>query len=141
MRPDFSMFDDLGMSRMQLLPPEILQIIYRDSATSLSWRYCAASKLSEQLPAVSSEQLFSIPLCTVSAWERGSRPVILEAIHHLPVIRLTIDSRGIKRVERLSGHPQFNRWRTDSQVFVTLDQRDLDGVSAHFKVNAPSSSS
>lgn len=136
--PDFSMLDDLGISRMRLLPLEVLQTVYEHSATSLFWRYTAASGLTQRLPAALSDQLLSIPLCTVSAWNRGGQPVTAETAHQLPVIRLTIDSWGIKKVERLPENPRFKTWRTDTFVFVILDQSHLEGVTAHFKVNIPS---
>ncbi|KND90843.1 hypothetical protein TOPH_04652 [Tolypocladium ophioglossoides CBS 100239] len=108
-------------------------MVHRHSATSLFWRYNAASELTKRLTA-SSNQLLSIPLCPVSAWHRGGKPVTAETTHQLPVIRLTIDSWGITEVERLSGYPRFKRWRTDRLIFVILDQGCLEGVTAHFKL-------
>ncbi|POR31267.1 Uncharacterized protein TPAR_08516 [Tolypocladium paradoxum] len=131
--PDFSIFDGLGISRMRLLPPEVLQIVHGHSSTSLVWRYSAVSELTQRLPAALSDQLLSIPLCMVLAWNRGGQPVTTETVHRLPIIRLTIDSWGIKQVERLSERPGFKRWRTDSLVFVVLDQSHFEGVTAHFK--------
>ncbi|RSL80391.1 hypothetical protein CEP52_017394 [Fusarium oligoseptatum] len=132
-KPDWSVFDDFGISSMRLLPPEILRMIHENSATSMIWRFNAASELIRQLPVASSDHLLSIPLRAVSAWKRGDQPVVTEIAHKLPVIRLTIDSWGIQEVKRLPGNPQFRRSRTDGLVFVILDQRWLEGINAHFK--------
>lgn len=132
--PDFSMLDDVGISRMRLLPPEVLQMVHGHSATNLFWRYSAASELAKRLNAALSDQLLSIPLCTISTWNRGGEPVITETDYHLPIVRLTIDSRGIKKIERLPEYPWFKRWRTDGLAFVILHQSCLEGVTAHLKV-------
>ncbi|KAJ3529490.1 hypothetical protein NM208_g9731 [Fusarium decemcellulare] len=131
--PDWSVLDCLDISRsLASLPPEILGIIHRYSATSILWRFNAASKLTRRFPIALSDSLLSIRLCKVAAWKRG-QPVTIEEAHQLPVIRLTIDSWGIREVERLPGYPQFKTWRTDSLVFVILDQAYLKDVIALFK--------
>lgn len=103
--PDFSMFDDIGISKMRLLSPELIHIIYEYSASSLIWRYNSASELTRILPTLSSQPL-SVPLCTATAWDRGGQLTTSKAINQLPVLRLTIGSWGIQKVERLSQtHP------------------------------------
>ncbi|XP_044721677.1 uncharacterized protein HRG_04592 [Hirsutella rhossiliensis] len=62
-----------------------------------------------------------------------ARPIITKVLHQRSVIRLTIDSRGIKKVENLPERPRFQRWRTNGLVFVILDHTCLEGVMAHFK--------
>ncbi|KAF5006175.1 hypothetical protein FDECE_7450 [Fusarium decemcellulare] len=135
--PDWPVLDCLDISRnLALLPPEILGTIRRYSATSILWRFNAASKLTRQFPVALSDSLLSIPLYTIAAWKRGGQPVTTEG-HQLPIIRLTIDSWGIREVERLPSYPQFKTWRTDSLVFVILDQAYLKDVTALFKVKRP----
>ncbi|KAJ3542142.1 hypothetical protein NM208_g4253 [Fusarium decemcellulare] len=132
-KPDWSVFDRLGISNMRLLPPEIVGMIRQYSATSMLWRLTTASELSRQLPAGSSGHLLSIPLCEVSAWKRGEQPVTADAAHVLSVVRLTIDSWGIREIERLPGNPSFRIWRADDLIFAILDQRLLQGINVHFK--------
>ncbi|KAH7111463.1 hypothetical protein B0J13DRAFT_461938 [Dactylonectria estremocensis] len=132
-KSDWSVFDHVNTSRMRSLPPEILKMIYEYSATSIIWRFNAASEVIQRLTIPSSDHLLSIPLREVSAWKRSGQPWTTETAHNLPVVRLTIDSRGIQEVERLPGNPLFRRWRTDGLVFVTLNHELLDGVIAHFK--------
>lgn len=117
---DLEMFHGIGMSRMTTLPPEVFQMVYRYSATSLFWRYSAASELTRQLSSFS--KLLSIPLDIITTWNRGSQPVVTKGAQKWPVIRLTVDSWGIRTIERLSDHPRFKNWRTDNLVFIILDQ-------------------
>lgn len=129
-----SVFNHVNIPRIRSLPPEILQIIYEYSATSIIWRFNTASEVIQRLTIPSSDHLLSIPLHKVSAWKRSGQPRTTETAHNLPVVRLTIDSQGIREVERLPGNPPFRRWRTDDFVFVTLNHEFLDGAVAHFKV-------
>lgn len=55
----------------------------------------------------------------------------------LPVMRLTIDSWGIRDIERLVESPNFGRRRTDGLVFVVLNYESLEGINAYFKVKLP----
>ncbi|KAL6414356.1 hypothetical protein AUP68_00874 [Ilyonectria robusta] len=128
-----SIFNHVNIPRIRSLPPEILQIIYEYSATSIIWRFNTASEVIQRLTIPSSDHLLSIPLHKVSAWKRSGQPRTTETAHNLPVVRLTIDSQGIREVERLPGNPPFRRWRTDDLVFVTLNHELLDGAVAHFK--------
>lgn len=132
-KSDWSVFDHVNISRMRLLPPEILKMIYEYSATSIIWRFNAASEVIQRLTIPSSDHLLSIPLHKVSAWKRSGQLRTTETAHNLQVVRLTIDSQGIREVERLPGNPPFRRWRTDDLVFVTLNHELLDGAITHFK--------
>lgn len=115
---NWSVFDDCGLSIMRLLPREMIGIVHGYSAKSAIWRFNAASGLTQRLSTSLSDRLFSIPLHAVSEWNRGGQPRTTEIAHQLPVIRLTIDSQGIREVERLLGNVQFRIWRTDDLAFV-----------------------
>lgn len=144
--PDLSRVDALGIPRMRVLPPEILGMVYYNSATSLFWRYSRALDLARRLSTTSTDstacldELLSVPLCTVSAWKRSGSPAFSKIARQLPIFRLTIDSHGIREIERLPERPRVQRTRTDSLAFVILEQCYLQGVTAHFKVIIPSSS-
>lgn len=130
-------FDVIGISRLRLLPPEILEVVYKHSERSLVWRFHAAYELARRLPVEVTNQLLSVPLWTIAAWKRGGQPVMMKAILQKPLMRLTIDSYGILKVERLQEHPPFNRWRAENRRFVILDQSSAEGITAHFKVKTP----
>ncbi|KAH7019666.1 hypothetical protein EDB80DRAFT_205734 [Ilyonectria destructans] len=131
--PDLSRADDLGISRMRVLPPEILRMVHGNSATSLFWRYSGALDLARRLSTASLDELLSVPLYTISAWKRGGPPALSKIARQLPIFRLIIDSYGIREIERLPERPRFQRTRSDSLAFVILEQCYLQGVTAHFK--------
>ena len=118
------------------MPQEIARVIRNYSASSLFWRFTSALDLAALLRAIPPNDFISVPLCEVTEWEPDSgAPTISTDSDRLNSIRLTIDSRGISRVERLPTHyPQHTSRRFDNMVFVILDKSCLDGVVALFKV-------
>ncbi|PHH51363.1 hypothetical protein CFIMG_005829RAa [Ceratocystis fimbriata CBS 114723] len=132
-KPDWSLFDEIGLPQMKMLPLEIVQMIYNYSPASLFWRFHSASFLGQQLSTTVSDYMLSIPLNTVLTWERGSRPKTTNIPNELPVFLLTIDAWGIQEIKRLSGNPPLKRWRADDRVFVIADRWKLAGVAARFK--------
>ncbi|KAH6955686.1 hypothetical protein BKA56DRAFT_503580 [Ilyonectria sp. MPI-CAGE-AT-0026] len=137
--PNFSMFDNLGypLMKMKSLPLELIHTIHGFSATSPLWRFTAASAFPHRLPAAPSDQLLTIHLSTLLSWDRGCQPVIADigddTISRLPIVRITIDAWGIKKVERLPEEPSFTTWRTNAHVYVVLHRLYLGGTIAHFK--------
>ena len=101
-----------------------------------------------QLSVTPTKEPYSIPLFDISSWERGGLPRI-EAPLHGPIIRLTIDSRGIEIVERLTQRPfpgrsgrygQYDRYGqygrfgpSDTLAFILLEERFI-GITALFTV-------
>jgi hypothetical protein len=73
-------------------------------------------------------------LCDVAAWSRGTAPVVARSSIRPAVIRLSIDSRGIMKVERLLSRPQYQTGRSDKMAFVIEEASHLEGVVAYFKV-------
>lgn len=134
-----SLFDALNMSSTRRLPAEILDMIRDYSASSIIWRFQTVSGIVERFPIASTDHLLSLPLQKVSAWKRGSQVTTAERADMLPVMRLTIDSWGIREIERLVESPKFGRRRTDGLVFVVLSHQSLEGINAYFKVKPPPS--
>lgn len=132
-----SVFEALNMSSMRKLPAEILNMIRDYSASSMIWRFQTVSGLAERFPTTTTDHLLSLPLQTVSAWKRGGQVMTAERADMLPVMRLTIDSWGIREIERLVESPEFGRRRTDGLVFVLLSHQSLKGINAKFKVKPP----
>ena len=131
--PDFSAINRLGLSQMRTLPPEILQIIYQHSKTSPLWKYGAVTDLARSIISPPSSCV-SLPLCEISAWTRGS---VVETLHRdrSPILRLTIDSYGIKSIESLSSYPEHRLWRTDYFVYVVTERSNVGGVIANHHVS------
>ncbi|KFA81328.1 hypothetical protein S40288_08298 [Stachybotrys chartarum IBT 40288] len=80
-----------------------------------------------------SEDLISIPLSEILAWERGGLPVLAYATPPKPIVRLTIDSHGVRKVERLPKKPLYRGQRSDSAVFVILEENSLKRITMHCK--------
>ncbi|KFA79697.1 hypothetical protein S40288_09316, partial [Stachybotrys chartarum IBT 40288] len=104
------------------------------SATSLLWRYSTVLDVCDRLhTSPISEDLISIPLSEILAWERGGLPVLAQATPRQPIVRLTIDSHGIGKVERLPRKPLYRGHRSDSAVFAILEESSLQRITMHFK--------
>ena len=119
---------------MKILPTEILNMIRDYSDISIIWRFQMVSGLVERFPVATNGQLLSLLLQIVSAWKRGSQPVIADTTDMLPIMRLTIDSWGLREIKRLKESPKFKTRRTEGCVFVVLNRDSLEGINAHFKV-------
>lgn len=94
-----------------------------------------ALEFAQQLSAYSSTSLVSVPLYTVRSWKRGSPPAIAGAESQMPIIRLTIDSKGLREIERLPRRPPFRSWRSDSLAFAVLEHRE-DSISEFKEITA-----
>lgn len=108
-------------------------MVHEHSSTSLFWRYSAALDLARVLHAVPPNNL-SVPLLKVKAWERGARPEVEEIPDRPHDVRLTIDSYGIRRIERLARGSWYQRRRTDHLAFVILEADKVQDITTHFKV-------
>lgn len=75
-----------------------------------------------------------MPLHNLLAWERGGRRVLVDRPHKLPFMRVTIDTYGIARVERLEGRPPCSLDRADRLAFAILEVAKSPTATAWFKV-------
>lgn len=107
------------------------------------WRCVTAIDLARRLSATAPppQPLRIVPLSRLVAWERGAPPQVaseesVEGASLPPIIRLTVDVDGLKKVERLSSRPQFERQRFDDQVFVVEREAAFGVAIAYFKVCA-----
>lgn len=117
------------------MPPEIKQMVQGYSQSSLFWRLTAALDLAMRFNAMPPSNFSSVPVRQVAEWERGCVPTQSQALGHVPVVRLTIDSRGIRKLERLpAGEPQYSSRRSNNLIFIIEDEGCFDGVTALFKV-------
>lgn len=136
--PVHSVLVNLGLSGIKRLPLEVLDMIREYSADSVFWRYNTALDFSRRLSSLPSSPRQVMPLDRVRSWERGELPVTeKEGDSYLPIMRLTMDVKGIRKIERFSEHPQFKPGRTDHLAFVVLDEDSIIGIRAMFKVGHP----
>lgn len=124
-----------GLSGLLRMPQEITRMVRDYSQSSLFWQLTAALDLATRFGTTPSSDLLSIPVRHVAEWERDGVLIQSQAVKNLPIIRLTIDCRGIKKVKRLpADEPRYSRRRFDNFVFIIEDEACFNGVSVLFKV-------
>jgi hypothetical protein len=103
------------------------------------WRYLTAIDLARRLSATAPQPLRIVPLNRLVSWERGAPPQVaseesVDLDSLAPVIRLTMDLDGLKKVERLSSRPQFKHQRFDDHLFLVEREAAFGVTIAYFKV-------
>ncbi|KAJ3544313.1 hypothetical protein NM208_g3118 [Fusarium decemcellulare] len=109
--------DELGFSQMALkeanvpglfkLPPEILARIQEFSREEPIWEWVRACALKLELAILpTTPSINPMSIADVDSWAWGQdEPNKKAASDDKPLIRITLDSRGITRIERLARHP------------------------------------
>lgn len=116
------------------LPLEILEMVRDLSCDATFWRYISVLGLAEQVSATQAEDLVEAPINQISFWERGTRHLQMAHKASPQILRLSIDSRGIRRVERLREYTDPAGMASGCFAFIIEDEKDLRGVIAQFKV-------
>lgn len=136
--PRPSTIESIGIPELASLPMEIVQLIRSYSRESPFWRYSNVQDVAERFfngyIASATTTFQSFPLHEISAWERGSEPLLATNTIQLPIIRLLVDSYGIGKLERLPNWPRHTAPRSDTHVYAFLDESRAKGFSMHFKV-------
>lgn len=105
-------------------------------------RFCQVIQLARYLSLAEPGDAVTYPLCKVLSWSRGTCPLLVE---QGPIIdrrvRLTIDSRGIQSIERLSDSSEESTVMgssRSSRVYVVESAEHLSGVDIEFQVSLSS---
>ncbi|KAL2162480.1 hypothetical protein VTH06DRAFT_7394 [Thermothelomyces fergusii] len=126
-----------GLEQLKVLPLELLQMVQALSWPHIFWRYMAALDVATYLSAGPSWPLRSLPLSKIISWERGSKPRLtaaeVGADDHPSVIRLAIDTGGLKTFERLFELPPYQQLQFDNMVFLVVEQSSVANAVALFK--------
>ncbi len=128
-----------GIPRLRLLPPELIAMIRDFSESGTFWRYISVLSFGRELSAASTNTASpspttSLPLTNISAWTRGREPTLLQPSDRSEIVRLTIDYRGIRQIERLPRRPSYQQLRSDSAAFAIQEENELRNVTTLFKV-------
>ncbi|UKZ86356.1 uncharacterized protein TrAFT101_002191 [Trichoderma asperellum] len=100
-------------------------------------RFCSVIRLAKELSRAEMDYAVTYPLCEVLSWSRGASPTLVEQGQAAnPRVRLTIDSRGIERIERVSDDSQETTrdLLTNSHAYVVDLVEQLSGVSIGFQL-------
>ncbi|KAH6604932.1 hypothetical protein Trco_006639 [Trichoderma cornu-damae] len=116
------------------MPPEIMCMIWRDAFAqpSLLGRYQSVVALAAESCDQDPDQQTSLSVCNVASWERGGRPLVEER-DAPPFIRITIDRRGVRRIERLVQRPEFLHRRSDTELYIVETREAMAGVDVLFQ--------
>lgn len=125
--------------RMFALPYEILYMIQRYSEESLFWRFAAATDLATRINRLPIDTLSTLPIANIRSWVRGTPADLFnsaEDFQQESIIRLIIDSRGIRQIERVSKvEPVSIRTRSFDLAYVVQPESQLEDVAFQFKVS------
>lgn len=105
-------------------------------------RFCKVIQLAQYLSVAEYGNAVTHPLCEVLSWSRGASPILIEQGQVVnPWIRLTIDSRGIKSIERLSDQLEKSTaigLSLYSHAYIVESVEQLSGVDVEFLVSLSS---
>ncbi|KAM7198712.1 hypothetical protein V8F20_006027 [Naviculisporaceae sp. PSN 640] len=132
-----------GLSQLAECPAELVEMIHQYSPHSPFWRAISALTLAERVGTTVPEPLV-VPFHEIDSWERGGKLTRWQPPRNLqssstssrsrpPVVRLTIDAEGIRRIELLWGEPRYTSQRTDRLAFVVEELATFKGIDAHFE--------
>ncbi|KAH6984428.1 hypothetical protein BKA56DRAFT_654838 [Ilyonectria sp. MPI-CAGE-AT-0026] len=119
------------MQHIASVPLEIALLIHDYSRLGMIWRYAS---LLDRLRMLSKAdfQLSSLSLREISSWERGGLPTVLTG-RSRGIIRLTIDSQGLSKIERLRERPNHQAGSSTALAYVVEPEKRLGNITVDFK--------
>ncbi|KAL7938370.1 hypothetical protein V8C35DRAFT_330312 [Trichoderma chlorosporum] len=138
-----------GLPQLCGLPAELLEMIHGYSAHASFWRAISALRIAAHVSETKDELPLSqgAALRHVASWERGGQLDLDQSESQTlpPIVRLTMDSDGISRVERLPSHPRYLRKSFTHTAYIVGSDSDeaLSGVEVelvdgHLRLILPS---
>ncbi|KAH8907737.1 hypothetical protein BR93DRAFT_944718 [Coniochaeta sp. PMI_546] len=123
-----------GLPRLSILPSELLEMIRQYSRHSLLWRCVPVLELADYISAITYQPLLKILLPELLFWERGRNFELVKGSRSTPsTLRLTIDSAGISKLERLPRPPVYSGEYTSRVAFIVQDEASVSRIMAHLK--------
>ncbi|KAK5997944.1 hypothetical protein PT974_00312 [Cladobotryum mycophilum] len=128
--------DACGLPGLKTLPSELNEMIWRDAQEHIVWRYCHVVQLAKEMQAAQEEEPIILMMSEIHQWRRGGPPVLQDVPDHESSIRITMDSRGISSIERVSkevlarqaGEPQDHTKR-----YIVRSVRSMIMIRAKFQ--------
>lgn len=111
-------------------------MIRQHSRHSLLWRCVLALGLAACVSATRPDPLLTVPLRELLLWDRssGKSERFSGSRSQLPTLRLTIDSAGISKLERLPELPTYKGVYSKHSAFIVQDEASISHIIAHLKV-------
>jgi hypothetical protein len=131
--------DMYGVRLLGQLPAELIQMIHKYSESAEFWRCISALSLARELSRLQKDvalEATPTPLYNILAWTRGDS-IVVRSEELPPYIRLTLDSRGIRRIERFQERSSYEPAHSNKEAFVVASESELRGVVAIPKVVEP----
>ncbi|EHK48111.1 hypothetical protein TRIATDRAFT_165237, partial [Trichoderma atroviride IMI 206040] len=120
-----------SLPQLTALPAEILHIIGAYAQPSPLSRYRTVIDLAADWDGRALSWQPSLPLSRIVSWERDSNAVVESGL--VPIVRITIDCWGLKRIEKLADYPPFAGKRSDTEVYIVQRQDRLGDVMVQFQ--------
>ncbi|KAF5720394.1 hypothetical protein FMUND_4216 [Fusarium mundagurra] len=133
----------IGISGLELLPPEVIQMVRSYIPDNPLWRYSLIQNVAEEMlrpsqnPFETGQVATSLSLAAVKSWERGVQGVETacdESESKSFIVRLTVDCLGLKEIQRLHDWPEYNHTRSNTYTYVFFTQGQADRSFIHSKV-------
>lgn len=120
------------------LPWEIVTDIFELSSRALLWRAARAATLALDAQQEDvDEKILLVQALHIKSWDRGneSAKLLKPDAERLPMIRFTIDSQGVDRIERIEKLQSLEfRYSIQDVEYVAVDEKELESVQVAFKV-------
>jgi hypothetical protein len=126
-------FDLLGLKR---LPVELTNMIwaYDPASSHIIARFCSVLQLAEEMN-FAPEMPSLCPLSEVFLWTRGQEHIVRKDMGpELPFLRITVDSRGIKKLERIEALGILPGSQNVSQMSSDMSEGLFSKLNADFLV-------
>lgn len=127
------------LAPLRYLPVELLDIVKRLSPHAWLWRFLSVLDLSCRAPSTV-QPLRTFALDDIEAWKRGDDTPTISGDKR-SAVRITIDSDGIRNIERLCERPAFSQTSSSDRAYIVEEVATISGVKAHTKVYAHNAAS
>ncbi|KPM41177.1 hypothetical protein AK830_g5399 [Neonectria ditissima] len=122
-----------GIPGLASLPLEVAELIRDYSPTNILWRFASLLTRMDRLHHHGFGCIDSVPVCKISSWERGVRPTLLPKPLRRGVYRLTLDSQGLKMIERLPKRPCYQSGASVGLAYVVEYKSCFKKMTVSFK--------
>ncbi len=119
---------------LDMLPNELLLLVCENLRHGVFWRHILAKEFIRKLVAEANNSTTTMTtLSQIESWTRGSAPTRANTGAG-SYFRLTIDSYGLREIERLAEFPAKSPMRSEMYAYVVDSVERLGQISASFKV-------